>query len=132
MTDYGRRLDFDNYCGKQVGRGYLTFPCRLDKGHPADEPCVAPEIYHSVRLHNVWEEEQRLHNVWEAVQKAQDLPQSSPPEADRVSPTENETGPDESGQDDVEALLMRARFALTELEDVADSLRKVLDASADD
>lgn len=114
MTDYGRRLDFDNYCGKQVGRGFITFPCRLDRGHPESEPCVAPEVPHSVRLHDVWEGERKTAKAPEAPVPA--------PESERAPESEPES------QTEVEALLSRAVMAMAELEDVIDYLRKIANA----
>lgn len=42
-------------CEKNVGNGFITYPCRLPKGHPSDEPCLAPENTQSMILHRRWE-----------------------------------------------------------------------------
>lgn len=44
-------------CGAHVGRGLITYPCSLEKGH--DGPCYAMENALSVRQRRVWEDGQR-------------------------------------------------------------------------
>lgn len=59
MNSLSQTTDSAGTCGKNVGRGWVSYPCRLDKGHPSDEPCVAPEVPTSVRAHERWEAAKR-------------------------------------------------------------------------
>jgi hypothetical protein len=43
-------------CGTRVGKGLVTYPCDLERGHPG--PCRAQENQPSVRQRRTWEGEQ--------------------------------------------------------------------------
>lgn len=43
-------------CGSRVGKGLVTYPCELDRGH--DGPCMARENQVSQRQRKAWEAQQ--------------------------------------------------------------------------
>lgn len=43
-------------CGTRVGKGLVTYPCDLERGHPG--PCRAQENQPSVRQRKTWEGQQ--------------------------------------------------------------------------
>lgn len=46
-------------CGRWVGKGVISYPCRLPVGHTSTgEPCLAPEIQSSIWDHERWEKTQ--------------------------------------------------------------------------
>lgn len=56
-----RLISDDGGCGKYVGRGVVTYPCRLHPSHIAEgSPCAAPEIESSVRALARWEAEREV------------------------------------------------------------------------